>query len=170
MFFKKQREKMRKDEEERFESILEKHNLIFSASRFDSLDKKVSDLSAAVRKIERIYANYIPGQITGVTKFNYIDWSGRWDRQIYDLFVYKDGEEYRIKGLYVKDPYFTQGDGDSTVYVESKVTGDKYAINLCNCSAVKILTGDATSDDNPDILDYETYCKECRKKMIKEEL
>lgn len=162
MFFKKWREKKLKEEEERFESILEKHR--FRMYEIENLRKDVCKLSCAVRELKRICAHYVPGQITGVTKFNDIDGPGRWDRQIYDLFVYKDGKEYRIKGLYVKDPYFTQGDGDSTVYVKSKATGDKYAINLCNCSAVKIFTGDAASDDDSDILDYETYCKECRKK------
>ena len=167
MFFKKWREKRRKEEEESFESILRKHELIFSSARIDNLDKHVYDLSAAVRRLERICAHYIPGQITGVTEFSDVDGL---NRRIYDLLVYKNGNEYRVKGLYVKDPHFTQGDSDTTIYVKSKATGDKYAIDLSSGSAVKIFTGDAASDDDSGILDYETYCKECRKKMIKEEL
>ena len=159
MFFKKWREKRRKEEEERFESILEKHKIC--SYEIENLRKDVSELSSAVYKLERICAHYIPGQITGMAGFNTN--LNIWPGTYCDLLVYKNGKEYRIKGLDVEDPYFTQGDVDSTVYVESKATHQKYAVDLLNCTFVKVSDGSAAACEASTTVDHKTLCEKHRK-------
>lgn len=106
----------------------------------DSLQKLKdtnNDLDERIDRLNRIYSNSKDGRITWRAKnyeSGYVLYSifNSW----YNTYIYKDKEEYLIKGLKLSDPSFTETEVPNILKVTDKHDDKEtvYYVNLKKCS------------------------------------
>lgn len=127
---------------EALESHEKKH-----ACQLEAIDKKLD-------QIKRIMKNFIPDRITWKSYETIYDYSlltfGGGPKFSIKTFLYRDGNEYEIDGLKLKNPIFDEGDMENIIYITDEVENFdckpginemkkvKYLVNLDTCEFTRI--------------------------------